>query len=113
MPTRVYIDPVFNLVGDFWANPHKPSGGPADVVGISVQKYVNSLIQAITEPQLRIPPLSVPVMTVGDIWEVPQGSGRYWKALAQGSVHEGFPNEYWCVLVVQVDATGAQVLHYP
>jgi len=111
--TIVYTIPDFNLLGDWWVFPNTPSAGAATLTGIPVQKYVFSRVPPWTQPQIRFAPNALPTMNNGDIWEVPAGSGRYWKAAAWGIFHEGFPNEYWMEECIYVDATGNPKSNFP
>jgi len=109
----VYVHPDFNLKADWWVFPNTPSAGPATLVGIDVQKYVNSRVTPFSQPQMRFAPNAIPTMQPGDIWECPQGSGRFWKCAAWGIFHEGFPNEYWMEQCIYVDNTGNPQSNWP
>ena len=111
--TRTYVHPDYNLVADFWQFGNFPVSSPPDVVGVNVQLYVSSVFGPMNQPQLRFSSTSIPAMYIGDIWEIPQGSGQFWKCVTWGVCHLGFPNEFWEEDVTYCDNTGNPKHFYP
>lgn len=104
---RIYTLPDFNLVGDHWFHPRTPAMGVADEVDIPCQLYLwygNPINQF--NLTIRIPKGSSALMVFGDMWEIPQGSGRYYRVNSVGIIHQGFPNEYWISSGPQTDQFG-------
>lgn len=98
---------------DIWLFPNKPSTGPPDIPSVPCQKYVNSRIQAVSQPQIRIPVGAITNIHRQDIYEIPQGSALYYIVLTCGDEHAGFPNEYWVAQVRKVHADGTDDFDFP
>jgi hypothetical protein len=105
-----FLAPSFNLLCDIYQNPAVPPAGPPVFVNIPCQLYYNSRqiqIQFQNYYHLRLPTGSVPGMQGGAAltqwWaEVPAGSGKFFQILEVEIVHMGFPNEYWCATMFEV-----------
>lgn len=110
--------PTFNLVASVWNAGNSPSSGPADATDIPCQLYIDSRAGvdlqygsplAWTPPcWIRFPIAEVAAASSGIIYEVPQGSARYYKKRWVEVIHSGFPNEYWGCLVAQCTDTGTE-----
>jgi len=121
-----FTPPVFNLTCNAWTcdGTLLPANGPPDLTGIFCQKYVAPRAAWPVSPpfsapfwrvyhppvQLRFPRTS-PFDVTWTLWktscfEVPAGSGQYYRPLFRDIQHEGFPNEYALVVCVQCDASG-------
>lgn len=124
MPT--YTLPNFNLLCNMNICNRDFSSGVPDYIGFPVQKYVNSRdMNAINgfppwfaewyryglmQIALRFPRIA-PFNTAHPYWnigmfEVPGGSSQFYRTLQNEVMHEGFPNEYALVRVVQCDPFG-------
>jgi len=111
--------PTFNLVASVWNTGNTPSGGPADATDIPCQLFIASKISTDMEygtpwawnPAIlvRLPISENAAANSGQIFEIPQGSARYYRKRWVDVIHQGFANEYWCALVVQCDNTGVDV----
>ena len=106
-----YVVPTFNLLMDVWTTPATPGGGPASFVNIACQAYIWSKAPFPAPPwmQARFPIDVVNTYAVGDIYELPIASGRYWKALFLYRMHEGFTNEYWVAHIYSCDNAGTLI----
>lgn len=108
-----YTLPQFNLLGDQWWVPNKPSLGPADALSIPVQLYVNSRdFNAFFEPILRFPVAAPAQLVVNDVFEIPQASGKYYKVARALVVHQGLVNEYWACIAVPCDAAATTIIPF-
>lgn len=100
-----FLLPTFNLLADQWISPNKPSLGAANRFNIQVQLYIDARNPgAQFDPFIRMSNVAVATVAFNDVFECPQGSGRYYKAQKCEVVHCGFPNEYWSILTVRCDA---------
>jgi len=116
----VYSLPQFNLVGDAWTDPFTPDADSPDVVNVPVQLYVFSrgafdlqygeLLAWSPPVYVRIDPDFGALPLNLWIWEVPQGSERYYRVRFKSLIHEGFPNEYEFHLVGQCRGDGIEEL---
>lgn len=105
----VYNLPDFNLLGDVWIGLNTPgSGNPPNFVAIPCQIYKNSRGDTADAGNVTIRTPSSTTLTLlpNDIWEIPQGSGRYFFASNGLRIHEGFPNEYWAQIAHRCTAFG-------
>lgn len=124
-----YRLPNFNLLCNIWLCNNVPSGGGADESFVPVQKYI--LSRPGTEIAMNSGSganwwLSWPPPIVlrfardgvysggrqtwqGSFFEVPMGSGQYYRTFWHEVQHEGFPNEYAMVIVSQCDENGATI----
>jgi hypothetical protein len=106
-----YTPPNFNLALQLWHTPHTPFGDPVDVFGLRGQLYRWPKDGSSTSANLRILRVQVPPpdpfpLTVGDIWEAPTGSLRFYQCVDVWIEHEAFPNQYIAVLCKIVDGNG-------
>lgn len=119
-----YTVPHFNLSANLWLcdGAVKPSAGEPDVEDFPTQKYISSRTMVpLTLPTAegffvqRNPMILLRFPRLGEFsgpwqgWkvtccEVPAGSGQYYRTYHQEVQHEGFPNEYAQLAVVQCDA---------
>jgi len=104
----VFIDPIYNLLCAAWVSGNKPSIGPADFSAIPCQLYYNSRIgqPLIAQYLLRIDVSAIPSIDTLTIFEVIEGSTKYFRNTGSFWVHRGFPNEYWSVDLEQCDQFG-------
>lgn len=117
----IYTLPTFNLVADAWVAPNAPNLDVADIPNVPVQKYISSraafdiqpmeLLAWVPPVYLRIDPAFGGLHADVWVWEVPQGSGVYYRARWKDLIHEGFPNEYEMHLLCQCDGDGAELSH--
>jgi hypothetical protein len=115
-----YTLPVFNVATKVWNVGNTPDDGPADFTGVLVQFYIYSRVSFDVQPcdlelyqppiQVRMPIASSAVWSSGQIWEVPEDSGFYYRARFKDRVHLNFPNEYNVVFVVQCGSDGIPIL---
>jgi len=116
----VFTLPTFNLIGDAWTEPFFPDQDEADIVDVPVQLYIYSrgafdinigFLELWSPPiYVRIDPAFGALSAALWIWEIPQGSARYYRVRFKSLIHEGFPNEYTFHLVSQCDGTGVEIL---
>lgn len=102
MPYQV---PDFNLTAAVWVPGNDPIGNPPDFPAVPCQVYRNSRSQSGSQAMLRIPAAFASIPLPGDsgltfdlFFEVPVGSGAYYRADRGLWMHRGFPNEYIGVL---------------
>lgn len=112
-----YSVPQFNLLANIW-DCRFPSDGDPDWFDVPVQKYIRSRMSLDTSPQaadgfwrvyappiqLRFPRSHLAFTGVAATWdhacfEVPAGSGAFYRTYWREIQHEGFPNEYAIILV--------------
>lgn len=111
---RTYVPVDYNVLASWWLHPNKPSSGPPDGSSLPCQLYMNSLLQAVNRPVLRMAPLTITKISRDDMFEIPQGSGYYYLVLVAGVVHLGFPNEHWAAQLAPRNASNtADVFDYP
>lgn len=107
--------PNFNLLGSAWRAATPPSSGlPPFVANKKVQLYTNprDLYWGGYIASIRTGvDLSLSLFTL-DVWEVPVGSGRYFRVGGELWMHRGFVNEYWALQAFACDATGALLSVY-
>lgn len=106
-----YTLPNFNLLADVYRLASPPPAGPPQYSGVTVQLYANSRMTYWDWSYMSIRTPKAPSRTylVGDIWESPAGTARYWKAVYTERIHEGFPNEYWAIRAWRCNAAGALI----
>ena len=114
--------PVFNLLARYWTGGFTPATGPPAAANIPSQLYLPTKglldIEYDTawawQPPLwlRLPSIEVVAAQQGYIWEIPQLSGLYYHKRWVDLAHQGFPNEYWQLLVAQCDDTGVEVTRW-
>lgn len=106
-----YSLPTFNLLFDLWTAPNTPGGGPPSFTGKYCQPYIWSKAASPAPPRLciRMAIDLVHTYTVNDIFEIPTGSGRYFKARLYFRMHEGFINEYWACHADPCDNAGTLI----
>lgn len=115
-----YTLPIFNVATKVWNVGNTPDDGPADFTGVLVQFYIYSRVSFDVQPcdlelyqppiGIRMPIASSAVWSSGQIWEVPEDSGFYYRARFKDRVHLNFPNEYNVVYVVQCGSDGIPIL---
>jgi len=113
--------PDFNITADVWFSPNDPFTGPADQTGINVQFYIpsrgllditpGSFNDWVPPLYLRIDPTAAPLNVLAWIWEVPSGTGKYYRVRFKETMHVGFTNEYPMHILEQCTDTGAATLH--
>lgn len=122
-----YTVPQFNLLAKIW-DCKFPSAGAADWSSVPVQKYVLSRMSLDATPPsapdwwkqytppvtLRFPighaAFSGPPSSWDHVcFEVPSGSGQYYRAYWQEIQHQGFPNQYAIILVTPCDVDGKAI----
>jgi len=57
-----------------------------------------------------MPTSETSVFVSGQVFEVPAESGRYYRARFKERMHQGFPNEYLIVVVVQCNNAGVPLI---
>jgi len=112
MPTRTYVMPDLNLMCNRWPSGTTPSGGPF-LEALPCQLYESSVFYSGGQlVQVRLGWLSwtgtISIVQSGaaDIFEVPAGSGRFYKGWAMVPMHEGFPNQFLAVSAIRCNAAG-------
>jgi len=115
-----YTTPNFNLLASVWNAGNTPFGGAADYTGVTCQFYIYSRDSTDIQPcelelytpviQIRLPVAAGTPWVNGQVFEVEEGSGRYYRARFKERVHYGFPNEYLVVIVVQCNALGQPLI---
>jgi len=122
-----YTVPNFNLLASIW-DCRFPADGAADWEDVPVQKYLRSRMSLDVGPQveagwwqnwtppiqLRFPRDHEAFMDPPALWnhlsfEVPAGSGQYYRCQWQEVQHQGFPNEYAIILVTPCDEAGLAI----
>jgi len=122
-----YTPPNFNLLANIW-DCQFPADGDPDWEDVPVQKYIRSRMSLDTSPQvldgfwrvyappiqLRFPRdhdafLNVPALWNHAVFEVPAGSGQFYRSYWQEVQHQGFPNEYAIILVNPCTAEGLAI----
>jgi len=122
-----YTVPQFNLVANIW-DCQFPADGDPDWTDVPVQKYLRSRMSLDVEPQatdgfwrkyappiqLRFPRDHDAFLGIAASWshvvfEVPAGSGAYFRTRWQEIQHEGFPNEYAIILVTPCTIDGLAI----
>lgn len=123
-----YRLPNFNLLCNAWACNQTPTNDPPTWEDVPCQLYVVSRPNVSVTPSytndyyvewnfpivIRGPRTEQPFDSYANqmgagIWEVPVGSGNYYRTLMSEVVHMGFPNEYMAVVVTQCDYDGKMV----
>jgi len=122
-----YQPPVFNLVCNIW-DCTWPADDDPTWTDVPVQKYIRSRMSLDVSPQaadgfwrvytppiqLRFPRNHSAFMAIPATWnhscfEVPAGSGQYYRAYWQEVQHQGFPNEYAIILVNPCTSEGKAI----
>jgi len=122
-----YQPPVFNLVANIWACTWPEDADP-DYTDVPCQKYIRSRMSLDASPQaadgfwrVYTPPIQLrfprqhtaftgpPALWPYNCFEVPAGSGQYYRAYWQEVQHQGFPNEYAIILVNPCTAAGLAI----
>lgn len=123
-----YTQPVYNIPSNIWLC-SIPSAAAPDYEDYLCQKYIASKMFLDATPpavdfwwynwvppvQLRYPRSAPPFNTPWPTWtamcfEVPSGSGQYYRSLWRDVQHEGFVNEYALIVAVQCDVDGKAVV---
>jgi len=107
--------PDFNLALQVWVPPNAPNLGGPDLTGMSCQLYIHNRHNQDITPTDRdfwVPPiiLRIPVgwqPEVGEIYGVDGNTNTYYKHRFGHRIHQGFPNEYWMIVVEMCTPTGA------
>ena len=117
-----YRPPTFNLECNVWVGTDTPADNPPTYLAIPCQKYVTSKGQwpidlfnqrwYIPPIYLRLPIDSGSAWVDGQIFELPAPSGQYYLARWKEVVHQGFPNQYFVVIIEQCDALGQPEYRY-
>jgi len=115
-----YTVPQFNLLMDVWFSGHVPSVDLPDAENVPVQFYLYSRgtfdvqpceLELYTPPiWLRLPTSETANFVSGQVFECPAESGRYYRARFKERMHQGFPNEYLIVVVVQCNSAGVPLI---
>jgi len=122
-----YSVPQFNLLANIW-DCRFPADGAADWDDVPCQKYIRSRMSLDVGPQVEAgwwqnwtPPIQLrfprnhvafidpPAMWTHLSFEVPAGSGQFYRCQWQEVQHQGFPNEYAIILVTPCDDTGLAI----
>jgi len=122
-----YQPPVFNLVCNIW-DCNWPEDADPDYTDVPCQKYIRSRMSLDVSPQaadgfwrVYTPPIQLrfprnheaftgpPALWPHNCFEVPAGSGQYYRAYWQEVQHQGFPNEYAIILVNPCTAAGLAI----
>lgn len=122
-----YTPPQFNLFASIWEC-RVPDDGDPDWTNVPVQKYIFSRLAFDVSPQtfsgwweawqppiaLRFPRNHAAFLGNPQAWphvafEVPEGSGQFYRTSWREVMHQGFPNEYAIILVIQCTAAGLAV----
>lgn len=111
-----FVLPSFNLEASVWIHPNVPATDDADFTAVACQKYLASRAHGIdsdyTESLYWAPHIIIRAASGIDwggvpwIWEIPTGSGKYYRLSWRELMHEGFPNEYEGFFVAQANNTG-------
>lgn len=114
-----YTVPDFNVLCDVWSVGTVPDDDAPAFENVACQFYIYSRGSWDIQPcelELYHPPIGVrfPVAAAtpwedGQVFEVPPGSGRYYRARFKERVHLGFPNEYLVCYVVQCQGDGRPI----
>jgi len=123
----VYSVPQFNLLARIW-DCRFPADGDPDWEDVPVQKYIRSRMSLDVGPQveagwwqnwtppiqLRFPRDHLAFVDPPALWshlsfEVPAGSGQFYRAQWQEVQHQGFVNEYAIILVTPCDEAGLAI----
>lgn len=115
-----YTVPIFNLLGDVWYAGKVPSADAPDVENIELQKYIYSRAVYDVQPcevEQFTPPIFLRMSIddseaweLGQVFEVPAESGMYYRARFKEIMHQGFPNQYRVVVVVQCNDEGIPLI---
>lgn len=115
-----YTVPNFNLLADVWDSGHNPAANDPDEENVPCQFYLYSRgtfdvqpceLELYTPPiWLRFPKNQEAIVNASQVFEVPAESGRYYRARFKERMHQGFPNEYLIVVVVQCNDEGVPLV---
>lgn len=122
-----YQTPQFNLLASIW-DCRFPTDGGADWTMVPCQKYILSRMSLdVTPPtqagwwerhtppiQLRFPITHAAFFGPPAEWEhlcfeVPEGSGQYYRTQFSEIQHQGFPNEYAIILATPCNDSGLSI----
>jgi hypothetical protein len=115
-----YTVPQFNLLCDIWNAGHVPSVDDPDAENVPCQFYLYSRGTFDVQPcelelytptiWIRLPIGETANFVSGQVFECPAESGRYYRARFKERMHQGFPNEYLIVVVVQCTEDGVPMI---
>jgi len=108
----VYQLPNFNLLADIYDPAFPPPAGPVLFNTVPAQLYLNSraVDTGFSYTCMRVPMGSVALdfaTLAGPLsWfvECPVASGKWFSVQWLAKAHEGFPNEYWLIYLMEIDA---------
>lgn len=122
-----YRLPLFNLLANIW-DCSTPADGDPTWVNVPCQKYIRSRMMLDVTPQAEAdwwmlwqPPIQLrcpsdhaafsgrPHDWSHTIYEVPAGSGQYYRIFWSELQHQGFPNEYAVQVATQCDDSGLAI----
>ena len=122
-----YTTPTFNLLAHIW-DCKTPADGVQQWSNVPCQKYILSRMSVSASPQsiadywktypppvqLRFPRSHAAFTPIPSAWthlvfEVPAGSGQYYRCFWRDVQHQGFVNEYAIILCVQCDNAGKAI----
>jgi len=116
-----YTLPQFNLTCDVWNAGKNPANDDAVEESVPCQFYLYSRGVWPVQPcelelyqcpiYLRFPIDVAAIVALGQVFECPTGTGRYFRARFKEVMHYGFPNSYLVAIVVQCNENGSPMLH--